>query len=496
MAEDKKPEGERRERREREPREEKPVELKKGEDGKYIKPEAPSQPNENEYTAAKEVLDKKLETLREKVKKLSDTINKAQDGKEDYESQKKVLQDDFETAKGKFDELRTKQFELINQIKQQNEQAKENKRELRDLNKSLGMGGEESIDGKIRELEYKMQTGTISLKQEKDMMAQIKELKKKKPLMAQMAKKADKLNEDLAIAGDSSKPLDEQIKECREKIEVAKKDKEEKKQALDALRATRSKQREAVSGEIKQKDGVKEEMTSVREEMRKIGDVFYKARKAYRDWQWECRKIDDAIRNERWEEDNKKWKAEEKKRQLEKQSEKPFFDEMVLIEQTTTYCNNLLNPTQGEKEEAKKTAADFEAIEGRTVLLSKKDREEEFFLAPKKGRKNKKFLYSQDGGEKKEKTTDMSKRIQHNMGTFQLFEELSKLGDKKDKVVISAPLTLGDVQGVLDALKVKEAYYNKKISEWEVEREKLAKEIAEGSEGEKAEEETEATTAE
>lgn len=439
--------------------------------GKHEKPPKPEQPDEKAFNESKQEFEDELDKCREQIKKLSEKINAAQTGKEEYEAQREVLNTDFMQARDKFDELRKKQFELIDQIKQQNQVAKENKRELREMTRELGgEGGEEAIDNKIRELEYKMQTGTHSLKAEKDMMSQIKELKKKKPAVISMARKVEKLSEDATLAEGASKPLDEQIKECRAEIEVAKAEKDVKKAALDKLRDSRQKQRDSVKKEIDAKNALKERMDAARASIKKLRDAYMDKKRAYDNWEWECRKIDRAIREERWAKEQEAWEAEKKKLELEKKNEKPFFDECVLIEQTMTYCNNLLNPSKKAEEEKKKTAADFEDIEGRTILVSKKDREAEMWLAPKgKKLRNK----GQQGGSKKNNT------IQHNIATFTLFDELSKLGDKKNKKPIAAPLTLADVPAVIEALKEKQAYYDAKIADWQKEMDKLAAEVQE-----------------
>lgn len=276
----------------------------------------------------------------------------------------------------------------------------------------------------------------------------------------------------MALAGGVALPLEEQIKEVREKIDAVKVEKQAKKDKLDELRAKRMKQREAVRGEIDQKDAIKKQMDEIYNEKKKISDEHWEKKRAFQNWEWECRQIERKIREDRWEKEQEAWEAEQKKVELEKNAEKPHFDEMVLIEQTQTYLNNLINPNQSAEEEKKKTADDFEDIEGRTILVSKKDREQEFWMAPSKKKGGNKKKGGQNQGGKKG-------QIQHNMGTFQLFDQISKLGDKKNREVIAAPLTLADVPACLEKLSKKMSFYEKKIAAWEVEREKLALEVKE-----------------
>ena len=289
----------------------KEVEEKKTEatkEKKWQKPEKPEAPDEEAFNASKKVYEDELEGYRSELKKLSEKIDAAQTGKESYEAEKKVLQDAFDSARGKFDELRKKQFDLIDKIKKENEQNKTNRDERRRIDKELGGMGEneEAIDAKIRALEYKMQTSSMTLKAEKDLMQEIKELKKKKPQMQALAKKKEKLDEDMNVAngaaqaaGEAAKPLDEQIKECRAEIDEAKKEKDARKAELDALREKRQNQRKAVSKEIGEKEEIKGKMTKCRDEIQKIWDSHKKKKNAHWEWERECKRIDWEIKNER-----------------------------------------------------------------------------------------------------------------------------------------------------------------------------------------------------
>merc|ERR1712100_588791 len=100
---------------------------------------------------------------------------------------------------------------------------------------------------------------------------------------------------------------------------------------------------------------------------------------------------------------------------VEQMDEQPHVTEITLIEQTISFCKNLMPKEEDDKKEAKKDVA-FNNKDGEVVLLQKENREEEFYYAPTaKGKKKK----------GKAPATDNSKKtIKHNAETFQLFDKL------------------------------------------------------------------------
>merc|ERR1712113_252069 len=110
---------------------------------------------------------------------------------------------------------------------------------------------------------------------------------------------------------------------------------------------------------------------------------------------------------------------------------------------------------------------------GTEILLSKENREEEFYFAPTAAKKKSK---SKSKGSKE----GAAKPIKHNAETFKLFDQLK----------LSAPITTADIPEKLEALQTKLEYYQEKVKVWEKERDELKQKILSGEvveEEEKAE---------
>merc|ERR1712185_294046 len=101
---------------------------------------------------------------------------------------------------------------------------------------------------------------------------------------------------------------------------------------------------------------------------------------------------------------------------------------------------------------------------GEEVLMKKEDRADEWFFMPtKKGKAAKK---AKGTGEQ-----DMSKKpIKHNAETFKLFDNLK----------LDAPITVADIPPLLEKLNEQMDMYQKKVKEWEENKEELKRKIKEG----------------
>jgi len=211
---------------------------------------------------------------------------------------------------------------------------------------------------------------------------------------------------------------------------------------------------------MKEKKDKKWEMTT------EFRDVMRK----HREWEKKCKDLKWQEQKEREDKEWEAWEAQKKKAQLEKAAEKPYFEEMTLLEQTINYCKNLVGDTKKEADEGKKEI-DLSSLgggDGAMLLVSKKDREAEMFQQGRKGKALK--VKNKEGKEGKKQN------IKHNAGTFALFAQIK----------VKAPMTLSDVPDTLQTLEAEMEVYNKKIAEWEVKRKDIEAEILAADEKVKA----------
>merc|ERR1711920_1023018 len=149
-----------------------------------------------------------------------------------------------------------------------------------------------------------------------------------------------------------------------------------------------------------------------------------------------------------------------KEREVEKLNEQPHITEIMLIEQTISFCKSL---TATKAKEEKKDTKDLtlDNPEG-TVLLGKKEDRDEFWFAPTKEKKT--------GKKAKGKESGGSKPIKHNAETFRLFDQLK----------LDAPITTDDIPAILEKLEAQLEMYQGKVKEWEEKREELKEKLRNG----------------
>merc|ERR1712203_746070 len=83
-------------------------------------------------------------------------------------------------------------------MKQNNQDAKQNNMELKTMKKKLGFESTDQIDDRIASIEFKLWTESITLKEEKKLLEEIKQLKRDKPKVANYYQKEAEVQEGKA----------------------------------------------------------------------------------------------------------------------------------------------------------------------------------------------------------------------------------------------------------------------------------------------------------
>merc|ERR1712166_602559 len=96
-------------------------------------------------------------------------------------SKKAVIRAELDEVSGKMNILQEQKESINKALGDRTAESAEMKTAVNKMKKSIGFTSEADIDERIRQIEDKMQHESLSLKQEKDYMVEIKELKKNKP---------------------------------------------------------------------------------------------------------------------------------------------------------------------------------------------------------------------------------------------------------------------------------------------------------------------------
>merc|ERR1712071_71983 len=119
-----------------------------------------------------------------------------------------------EQANGRSESSEGGHYGQMGEKKQEAIAAKDN---LNKLKKAMPYGSEQEIDKRIATIEFKMHTESMPIREEKKLLAEIQELKKNRPKVAQIQNLGDALKTN---ASGSGLPLKEEMKELNEEMSM------------------------------------------------------------------------------------------------------------------------------------------------------------------------------------------------------------------------------------------------------------------------------------
>merc|ERR1711881_184657 len=111
--------------------------------------------------------------------------------------------------------IQDKRDQISKALGEKKTEGAEMKQELSKMKKSMGFTSEADIDDRIATIEFKLWTESVSLKDEKNYLAEIKELKKNKPKVSQVSQMQDKVSNF-----DAGTDLREKRKELNELVAI------------------------------------------------------------------------------------------------------------------------------------------------------------------------------------------------------------------------------------------------------------------------------------
>lgn len=390
-----------------------------------------------EKSTGKEEFIRRKEDMKLKLQEYQDIISKHEEEKQKYYTEIKATQN---AGKSMRDDMKKMKGQKIAGIEMN----------IRSL---------EDIDKKISDLEYKMWTTSVTLKEEKVMVAQIQALKAAKPQFQQV----EKMQASMGAGQDSVVgPLRAKIDNLSNLIQEAREAKKQQMGQYQKLIEQRSKVMADMPELFEKRDGLNKQLGNAHMHRKALIEDFRRKEKEYNAHLAEVRQVKyDKQRADRLER-----QADNEARRVERteaaEEEQPFLYETTLIDQCQTYCQGLIAVPEAKAEEEKKDLDTSNAPEGAKILKNKKDRDEEFFFAPKKKSKAK----SKQAKEAKGPSDD--DKIKHNVETLQIFA----------KVKINPPIKVGDVPEILEKLQKQRDSYKDKIAKWEADKEARAQQQA------------------
>merc|ERR1719469_1103701 len=421
-----------------------------------------------------EEIQKNIDGFQAQQGELAAKIGERSGGKDEYFAKRNEYRAQLDEFTKKIDELMERKGGLNKGIEDKKAEGVEMRTQLSKMKKSVGYTSEAQIDDRIAGIELWLRTETMPLKEEKEYMKEMSELKKNRPKVATVNKMEDSLQNR-----DTGSHLRENIGTIKEEINLYRDGKRQVSVALSALNESRKEQLGDLPDYMKQRDELGQKMRAEMEKRNTLRDEYRQKERDFNAWKNEQRKKKQDQYHAERQSKQAEWEMDQRRKKAERMDEQPYVSEITLIEQTILFCKNLIaDKGPAEKEEKKEIdhskASEFE------VLVSKENREEEFYYAPTAAKKKAK---SKNKGGKE----GSAKPIKHNAETFKLFEQLK----------IDAPFTTAEIPEKLEQLEKKLEFYQDKVKVWEKDRDELKAKILTGeATGEEEEKKAEEPAAE
>ncbi|GAD98109.1 nuclear segregation protein [Paecilomyces variotii No. 5] len=402
----------------------------------------PTRPDEQAYKTELAKLEKEHAAVQEKLTQIKAKIESAKPNNQDSPAAKrqKELRAELASIRQKqqgFKASRTGTQEKINAL---DATLKSRIAEQNSSRSKLSFKNVEEIDREIARLEKQVDSGTLRLVDERKALADVSTLRKQRKNFAGLDDAQKQINDLKAQISELKKSLDnpeakalsDKYAEIQKELDSIKAEQDSAFKNLNALRDERTK----IHAEQQQK------YTAIREHK----DTYYKARKAYKEYEdeaWRIRRERQKAERDAFEREKKKKIADKK---LEEASRPAYTDEILTAEGLIRYFNPAYDFASIGLTDKKDQGANYRAEVGRTVddsglkgmKVLKKD-EDDYFVGTggKKGKKGKK---SNANG-----SAAPADKFNLNIGIIEDFA----------KIKVDPPMNQADVPAVVEKLAAK-----------------------------------------
>merc|ERR1712050_263592 len=427
--------------------------------GKTVEEEKPKmqEPDSKAHQEALAKVQDQIDAKQKEAQALTAKITERSAGKEDFFREKAEIKAELDDVQYQMNEVKAQKDKIQGSLGDIKAEGASMKAELSKMAKNMRYTSEAEIDNRIATIEFKLWTESISLKEEKTLLAEIKDLKKNKPKLSELSKLQSNVENF-----DNGTNQRAKLNELRDQMAILHGKKTQIQEKMKLLNEKRTSQVGDMSDVMAQRDAVQKVIAELVGQRSTLRDEFRQAQYEYKAWQAEQRRIRQEKYQQKRKEQEKAWKIKKMEKEVEKLDENPYVSPITMIKQTVKFCKGLLPQDAAEQKEEKKETA-FNNKDGEVVLSKKEDRADEWYFCPTKKK----------GGPKKGKASgDESKKpIKHNAETFKLFDTLG----------LEAPITVADVPPLLEKLEQQIVACQEKVDAWEAQKEEMKQKILDGS---------------
>lgn len=361
-----------------------PAQGRRSERGERPERRGPRQPRQlrPEEIPIKKQIEEENQAITALHEKLAGLNKRIDEGRRETETGEKVeIKTRLDEIQGRITELETQRTHCLGLIDTHQKEAREKTKSLNELRQGIGYKSEHEIERLMQQLEERMETTSMTLKEEKAMMQQLQQLRQAKTTLEMVEQSRQQSNGgDNTIAN-----MKTQLDELRSQMNNLHKIRKEEAQKLMAINENDRKhfgsmkglydERKQLTTELKERTGNRAKLV---QQLNELNDAYYAKQRLLQ--QQRVKK-----QQEERERRNLEFEIKQMRSQLDNLTFLPYEKEIRLLEQVIGYVNRL--GAKDEAEVAKPTERVVEenplmsAMEG-TRVIPKKERNE-YFIEPK-----------------------------------------------------------------------------------------------------------------
>merc|ERR1719343_629328 len=239
--------------------------------------------------------------------------------------------------------------EINKGITEKKQEGADMRNQLSKMKKSIGFTSEAAIDDRIADIELWLRTESFSLKQEKEYLKEIQELKRNRPKVGQVHRMEDSLN-----SRDTGASLRDNIGTINEEMALYRDGKRQVSQALAALNEARKEQLGDLPKYIEERDEIGKKIKAEMDKRNALRDEFRAKEREYNQWRNEQRRLKQEKWNQQRQAQQAEWDQQRRVKKAEAMDNQPYVAEITLLEQTILFCKTLVQEKGPAQKEEKK----------------------------------------------------------------------------------------------------------------------------------------------
>eukprot|EP01053_Blabericola_migrator_P001887 Blabericola_migrator_1__1886@NODE_1512_length_4373_cov_158_589178_g993_i0_p2_GENE_NODE_1512_length_4373_cov_158_589178_g993_i0NODE_1512_length_4373_cov_158_589178_g993_i0_p2_ORF_typecomplete_len480_score104_75KIAA1328/PF15369_6/1_8e04KIAA1328/PF15369_6/0_00094AAA_13/PF13166_6/0_0039AAA_13/PF13166_6/24AAA_13/PF13166_6/9_4e02DUF4472/PF14739_6/0_0073DUF4472/PF14739_6/1_8e04DUF4472/PF14739_6/1_5e03DUF4472/PF14739_6/1_1e03ATG16/PF08614_11/0_056ATG16/PF08614_11/14ATG16/PF08614_11/2_8e02MAD/PF05557_13/ len=185
-------------------------------------------PDEAHYAALIKVETDASEVLKRKIFELNEKIAEHSGGREEFQRQRDAQRAVINALTEKIDALEDERKALSERVLSAQQRSRNLRGQVDTLSRGLQYHSVDEINKRIQDIEYQMMTETMSLKDEKKLIADIEKLKKMKPELAKLAELQEMATSNDPSAANETRDRQQVIRQEIKKLRDLRGDEQEK----------------------------------------------------------------------------------------------------------------------------------------------------------------------------------------------------------------------------------------------------------------------------